>query len=916
MSRLLLSLCLAAASTHAGTHWAFQPLTDPAPPPIKDAPTDTDRFFFAKAAADGLQLPPPASARALLRRASYDLTGLPPSPAETDAFLANPSPDAFAKVIDRLLASPAYGEKWGRLWLDVVRYADTAGETADYPMPHAWRYRNWVINAFNQDLPADEFIRWQIAGDLLAPSGPPDQAADKIIATGFLGIARRFGFNIDQDIHLTYEDAIDTTGKAFLGLSLGCARCHDHKPDPISQRDYYGLYGILQSTRLPFTGCEKTQRPRDMVPILSPAREQEHLKWQAESKAASDALKAADTALEALTPAFAASTVTAIASGTLTPGTATSWPPDPATGTVPVSRGEMLQLSILPRTNFGADGTGIQWSLRETSGQLRQWSLASAFANPAQPDPAWFILDTAREPRLCLHFDPIFENTKGLAAWRGPDLWPSLLVNTLDTPNAYQTLAFPPQSIAVHPGPHGGIAIAFQSQSDGPLSLTLTISEFDPGGDGIDWTLVRRPSIATTLESQRPLIKARLLAAATATDTAAREPTPDLALAVAESTPVNARLHKKGEPKDPGDAVPRKLPDLFGGDLIPDTAGSGRLQLADWLTRGPARHLTARVLANRLWLGHFSEGLVSTPNDFGTKGSPPSNPALLDWLASRLIADHWSLKSMHRRLMLSAAYQRASIGPDVCHLNLHKTFCIPHGGGGPGVGPVCTAAHLAPFIPGRGTTGPVVSAPHGSASINVIPWMYIRMMGPDGLTDATRTAILSANYIAAKIGHAFPILYKGRNSTVAHECIIDVRPFKDSANVSVEDVAKRLIDYGYHAPTMSWPVAGTLRIEPTESESRPELDRFCSALLGIHSEIIAVASGSAHRDNNVLRHAPHTAACLLAADWDRPYSREQAAYPDRHSRHHKYWPPVGRVDNVHGDRNLVCTCDSVTAYAQ
>jgi glycine dehydrogenase len=255
------------------------------------------------------------------------------------------------------------------------------------------------------------------------------------------------------------------------------------------------------------------------------------------------------------------------------------------------------------------------------------------------------------------------------------------------------------------------------------------------------------------------------------------------------------------------------------------------------------------------------------------------------------------------------------IGADVCHLNLHKTFCIPHGGGGPGVGPVCTAAHLAPFIPGRGTTGPVVSAPHGSASINVIPWMYIRMMGPDGLTDATRTAILSANYIASKVGHAFPVLYKGRNGTVAHECIIDVRPFKESADVGVEDVAKRLIDYGYHAPTMSWPVAGTLMIEPTESESRAELDRFCSALLGIHSEIIAVASGSTPRDNNVLRHAPHTAASLLADSWDHPYSRAEAAYPDAHSRHHKYWPPVGRVDNVHGDKHLVCTCDSVDSYA-
>ena len=256
------------------------------------------------------------------------------------------------------------------------------------------------------------------------------------------------------------------------------------------------------------------------------------------------------------------------------------------------------------------------------------------------------------------------------------------------------------------------------------------------------------------------------------------------------------------------------------------------------------------------------------------------------------------------------------IGADVCHLNLHKTFCIPHGGGGPGVGPVCVAAHLAPFIPGRGQVGPVVSAPHGSMSINVIPWLYIRMMGPDGLTAATKLAILNANYIAARIGHAFPVLYKGTNGLVAHECIIDVRPFKDTAGVSVEDVAKRLIDYGYHAPTMSWPVAGTLMIEPTESESRAELDRFCDALLGIHAEIEAIAAGRLDRESNPLRHAPHTAACLLSSDWSRPYTREQAAYPDKASRLHKYWPPVGRVDNVHGDKHLVCTCDSVEAYAR
>jgi glycine dehydrogenase len=255
------------------------------------------------------------------------------------------------------------------------------------------------------------------------------------------------------------------------------------------------------------------------------------------------------------------------------------------------------------------------------------------------------------------------------------------------------------------------------------------------------------------------------------------------------------------------------------------------------------------------------------------------------------------------------------IGADVCHLNLHKTFCIPHGGGGPGVGPVCVAAHLVPFIPGRGKVGPVVSAPHGSMSINVIPWMYIRMMGAEGLTEATRVAILNANYIARRLEPHFPVLYKGTNGLVAHECIIDLRPFKESAGVSVEDVAKRLIDYGYHSPTMSWPVAGTLMIEPTESESRAELDRFCDAMLGIHAEIMTVQNGEADRESNVLRHAPHTAACLLTGEWTRPYSREAAAYPDKYSRVHKYWPPVGRVDNVYGDKNLQCTCDSVEAYA-
>jgi glycine dehydrogenase len=261
------------------------------------------------------------------------------------------------------------------------------------------------------------------------------------------------------------------------------------------------------------------------------------------------------------------------------------------------------------------------------------------------------------------------------------------------------------------------------------------------------------------------------------------------------------------------------------------------------------------------------------------------------------------------------------IGADVCHLNLHKTFCIPHGGGGPGVGPIGVAEHLAPFLPGHihfldQGIGPVSAAPFGSASILTISWMYIAMMGADGLTDATRIAILNANYIAHRLNPYFPVLYKGESGLVAHECIIDLRPFKDETGVEVEDVAKRLMDYGFHAPTMSWPVAGTLMIEPTESESKEELDRFCDAMISIHAEMMDIRDGRADRNDNVLKNAPHTAASLLADTWTHGYSREQAAYPVERLRDFKYWPPVGRVDNVYGDRHLVCTCPDVTSLAE
>jgi glycine dehydrogenase len=265
----------------------------------------------------------------------------------------------------------------------------------------------------------------------------------------------------------------------------------------------------------------------------------------------------------------------------------------------------------------------------------------------------------------------------------------------------------------------------------------------------------------------------------------------------------------------------------------------------------------------------------------------------------------------------------ADFGVDVCHLNLHKTFCIPHGGGGPGVGPIGVKAHLAPYLPshpladlGRNSgIGPISAAPYGSAGILAISWAFLRLMGPEGLSHATGVAIANANYIASRLDPFFPVLYKGRKGRVAHECIIDLRQFKKSAGIEVEDVAKRLIDYGFHAPTMSWPVPGTMMIEPTESESKAELDRFCDAMESIYGEIRAIETGEADREDNVLKSAPHTAQDLLVDNWEHAYSRESAAYPAPWTRAHKFWPVVGRIDNAYGDRNLFCSCLPVEEVA-
>lgn len=454
---------------NASAHWAFQPLSDPCVLTVKNArwpSTSIDNFILAKLESKDLAPNFAADKRTLIRRATFDLIGLPPTPEEVAAFINNSAPDSFEKLLDRLLASPHYGERWGRYWLDLARYADTAGDSADYPVPQAYKYRNYVIEAFNTDKPYDEFIREQVAGDLLPAKSQGDRR-QKSIATGYLALARRFSVDPQSAHHLTLEDTIDMLGKSVLGLSLSCARCHDHKYDPIPTQDYYGLYGIFNSTRYPFAGSETKKRPADLVPLIPVAE------FKSVAEPFHEALKAIDD---------------------------------------------------------------------EISG-----------------------LERERE---------------------------TLVRERLSTRNVREAL--------------------------------------DAANEKRD----------------------ELIAAA---------PVLDLAFAVTEGKAGNARVQRRGEPGSLGEEVPRHFLRCLGGQSLPKTEmGSGRLELASWLT-APTNPLTARVMVNRVWQHHFGKGLVQTPSDFGARGRPPTHPELLDDLARRFMQSGWSVKALHKFIMLSSTYQQASL---------------------------------------------------------------------------------------------------------------------------------------------------------------------------------------------------------------------------------------------------------------
>lgn len=486
-------------------HWAFEPLLSIAPPedPSGWASQPIDRFISVGHRAKGLHAVEQADRRTLIRRATFDLIGLPPEPARVEQFVADERPDAFARLVDELLASPCYGERWGRYWLDLARYADSAGDNSDYPIPQAHLYRDYVIDAFNHDVPYNRFLHEQLAGDILAAVGPPEDYARRVIATGFIAQAKRFGTRKLEDTHQIIEDTLNTTGQVVLGLSLRCARCHDHKFDPITSRDYYALYGFFAGTRYPFAGAEEDRRPSELAPLVPPDRRKDF-----ESKHAE-------------------------------------------------------RLARL-RENLASEAS-------RGDAAMRVWDLGLEVA------AAEFVANLAKSG----------EQAEGLA-----------LAN---------------------------------------VELSKAVRQRDSRLRQIRNEIER-------LEQAGPLAMA------------------PLAYAVRDGSPTDVKLQIGGNPNKLGALVPRGVLSVLepNGKIDLPATGSGRLALAHWLTEGRPQGLAARVMVNRIWQHHFGKPIVPTPSDFGLRGIPPTHPELLDWLAADFIHSGWSIKAMHRRIMLSKTYQLAS----------------------------------------------------------------------------------------------------------------------------------------------------------------------------------------------------------------------------------------------------------------
>ena len=677
----------------ARKHWAFQPLSRPVVPaatPLAKSVHPVDAFLDAQLAKTGLTANPAADLRTLLRRVCLDLTGLPPTPEQTHSFLKDTAPGAFERLVENLLASNAYGERWGRHWLDVARYADTAGDGADYPVREAGKYRDWVIQSFNADQPYDQFLREQIAGDILAKNAPEERFANLVTATGFLAVGKRYGYKPSPDFqHLDFADAIDSVGRSLLGLSLGCARCHDHKFDPVSLADYYALYGIFESTQWAFPGGEEQKRPSHF-PALVPAPEATRLDAMKAEKLAKHEAQLAQ-AKDARARADGQSFGGAVGLGF--EGQPLGKPP----GAPWLSAGPNLVLAeaqspfahIHPagkqgvRIGTSTPNDGVRYvfakPLRAQSSKQIAFTIDFRTA-PKDANTGSYRFYLGRGVVQSLAVEVSVSNSeiaiRNGTKWevvRGilPGQWHTLRL-TLDTAaKTYSGIVGTPGDLtefsnkALAPG-WDGVADTFICDGNGHVKGTV------PGRDldnlGLQETAFAAPGTGPVTAPEPPSdladriqkLDAEIARLTKERDAFSAENAYPVAYGVSEGKPTNARIQHRGEPEKLREEVPRRFLALLGGDVVrePDK-GSGRLDLAEWITR-PTNPLTARVFVNRVWQWHFGQGLVPTSSDFGLRGEPPSHPELLDWLTSEFIASGWSVKQLHRLILRSAAYQRSS----------------------------------------------------------------------------------------------------------------------------------------------------------------------------------------------------------------------------------------------------------------
>jgi len=587
-------------------YWAFQPVRDPAPPEVRNeawVSNAVDRFILARLEEEGLEPAPPADKLMLLRRATFDLTGLPPTEQEMEDFLADDSPDAFAKVVERLLASPRYGERWGRHWLDIARYADSAGNDEDHRYPYAWRYRDYVIRAFNEDLPYGQFVREQIAGDLLPPADGREINRRGIVATGFLALGPKAVAQQDKKkmLYDVYDEQINVLSKTFLGLTVACARCHDHKFDPILQKDYYALAGIFARTR----NFEDAQSHvskllfRPLVPEEEYGRYLAHREKLLETQFAMEGVIAAEESryAEALVPSLAG--YMRGARDVLDEGAAV----------------EETAAALRLKPRILARWVEFLRPREQQREYLREWF-------EAEPGEA---IHAAREYQ-CRYEQRLAEWNRRLDQWRETR---RRMLKEMNMPPPPKPEFDREKDLFFHD-------VAFDG---GPFALSEE-----------DYERVFRPESLESLKRLRAELK-------TLEETA--PPEPDMACAVEEDEPVEQALFIRGDHNNPGETVQRGFPRILAGENHIDTGQSGRLELANWIAR-PDNPLTARVMVNRIWLWHFGEGIVRTPHNFGKLGDEPAHPELLDFLARRFVESGWSVKQMHRLIMLSSAYRMSS----------------------------------------------------------------------------------------------------------------------------------------------------------------------------------------------------------------------------------------------------------------